>query len=431
MENETSHSEHPPSEPDGVEMPRPTAAPLVLSLGLVLLAAGAVTSVAFMVVGGGLFFIGLGMWIESLLPGRGHVHEPLVAAALQTAPIVGAPGTVEQLRAGVPGYRIRMPEQVHPISAGVKGGIFGGFVMPLPAVAYGVLSGHGIWYPVNLLTGMVLPGMDQMTTQEFEQFHLGYLILGVSIHAVMSVILGMIYGVLMPMLPEIPKPLAWGALLAPMLWTGVSYVLMSFVNPALAHGVAWPWFIASQFVFGVVLALVVMQADGWHPVRSGLLGALIGALVMPLPAILWGRLSGHGIWYPVNLLAGMVTRGMDQLPVEELMQFHANWLIAAIFIHALFAIGFGAMLGFLLPRLPSIPGPLAWGGMLLPLVWTATSYAMMGVVNPLLAERVDWPWFIFSQIIFGLAAAVVVVRSEMVHIAPAGTGPDRLEIVEH
>ena len=56
---------------------------------------------------------------------------------------------------------------------------------------------------------------------------------------------------------------------------------------------------------------------------------------------------------------------------------------------------------------------------------SAASYALMGVVNPVLQEKVDWPWFIVSQFIFGLVAAIVVVRSEMVHIPPAGRGPDR------
>jgi hypothetical protein len=49
----------------------------------------------------------------------------------------------------------------------------------------------------------------------------------------------------------------------------------------------------------------------------------------------------------------------------------------------------------------------------------------MGVVNPVLQQRVDWPWFVVSQFVFGVTAAVVVVRSEMVHVPPAGRGPDR------
>ena len=70
----------------------------------------------------------------------------------------------------MPGYRLRLPMEVHPISAGVRGGLIGGMVMPIPALAYGVLSGHGIWYPVNLLAGMVVPGIGRLTSIELEQF---------------------------------------------------------------------------------------------------------------------------------------------------------------------------------------------------------------------------------------------------------------------
>ena len=50
----------------------------------------------------------------------------------------------------------------------------------------------------------------------------------------------------------------------------------------------------------------------------------------------------------------------------------------------------------------------------------------MGVVNPALQDRVDWAWFIVSQFVFGVAASVVVHRSEKIHIPPAGRGPDRV-----
>jgi hypothetical protein len=49
---------------------------------------------------------------------------------------------------------------------------------------------------------------------------------------VLSAVIGLIYGVLLPTLPEIPRPIAWGGLLAPILWTAVSYAAMRFVNPA-------------------------------------------------------------------------------------------------------------------------------------------------------------------------------------------------------
>src|SRR5205085_8582667 len=124
------------------------------------------------------------------------------------------------------GYRLRLPEQVHPISAGLKGGLVGGLVMPLPALLWGLLSGHGPWYPVNLLAGMALPGVGQMTVPELEQFHASLLLVAVVIHVVLSLIIGLIYGVLLPTLPSVPRPIAWGGLLMPILWTGASYVAM-------------------------------------------------------------------------------------------------------------------------------------------------------------------------------------------------------------
>ena len=105
--------------------------------------------------------------------------------------------------------------------------------MPVPALLWGLLSGHGLWYPVNLLAGMVLPGVGRMTVPELEQFNASLLVVALVIHVVMSVVLGLIFGVLLPTLPAVPRPIAWGGLLMPLLWTGASYVAMQVVNPAL------------------------------------------------------------------------------------------------------------------------------------------------------------------------------------------------------
>ena len=96
----------------------------------------------------------------------------------------------------MPGYRARLPEAVHPISAGVAGGVLGGLVMPVPALLYGVLSGHGIWYPVNLLAGMVVPGVDAMSTAQLEQGSLALLLTGLVIHATIAVVFGLLLFVL-------------------------------------------------------------------------------------------------------------------------------------------------------------------------------------------------------------------------------------------
>lgn len=407
-------------------MPQATIAPLTLSLGLAMIAVGVITSPAFLIVGAGVIIAGLSLWIGSLLPGRGHLHEPFVPVGQRPKLVLGRPLTVEHLHMGMPGYRLRLPMEVHPISAGVRGGIIGGFIMPIPALAYGLMSGHGIWYPINLLAGMVLPGVGLMTETELEQFRPSLLVLGIFIHAVMSVVLGLIYGVLLPTLPPISRPLAWGGLLMPLLWTGVSFVVMGAVNPVLARGVDWPWFIASQFLFGVVAAIAVIRSSSLHPLQDGLLGGILGGLFMPVPALVWSLLSGHGIWYPANLLAGMVLPGLGSQPLAELTQFHLNWFTAALAVHIAMSVGFGLVYGLLLPVLQPIPGPLAWGGLLLPLLWTATSHSLMGVVNPLLQQRVNWPWFVISQFVFGVVSAIVVLRSEKVYITPAGRGPENV-----
>jgi hypothetical protein len=238
-----------------------------------------------------------------------------------------------------------------------------------------------------------------------------------------SLVTGLIYGVLMPTLPDIRKPIAWGALLMPLLWTAVTYIALGVMNPGVRDGIEWPWFIVSQLVFGIVAAIVFTVLEHRGPIRAGVIGGAIGGLLMPIPALLWSVSAGHTIWYPANLLATMVMHSDVEPSAVQLQQYHGNWFAAAIIAHATLSCTFGLAFAFVLPRVPTIPGRLAWGGLLMPLLWTAMSYGMMGVVNPVLQDRVDWPWFVASQFVFGAIAAVVVVRSEQIHIPPAGKGP--------
>ena len=178
--------------------------------------------------------------------------------------------------------------------------------------------------------------------------------------------------------------------------------------------------------FGFVAASTIALSRTSSPLKAGLIGGVAGGLAMPIPALLWGLSSGRGIWYPANLLAGMVVPGLGKLPASELDAFHPGWLAAALAIHLAMSLAFGVTLGLLLPRFRPIPSTLAWGGLLMPLLWTAVSFGLMGVVNPLLQSRVDWPWFVASQFVFGVVAAIVVLRSELVYIAPAGRGPENV-----
>ena len=66
----------------------------------------------------------------------------------------------------------------------------------------------------------------------------------------------------------------------------------------LNNGVDWPWFIASQFIFGVVAALVVIDLVGRVPAAvAGVIGGVFGGLLMPIPALCgaWPPATGFGI----------------------------------------------------------------------------------------------------------------------------------------
>jgi hypothetical protein len=133
-------------------------------------------------------------------------------------------------------------------------------------------------------------------------------------------------------------------------------------------------------------------------------------------------LSGHGPFFAVNLLVGMVIPGVESVDLARLEQFHWHALIFGIAIHAILSLGIGLIYGVLTPTLPGPGGPLLWGGIITPMAWSMASYAFIGIINPLMQEYVNWPWFIVSQIVFGLTATAVILRSQKVPVPPVGPG---------
>ena len=234
---------------------------MVLSLAIAFIAAGvAIGSMVFAAIGGLLLIVSLWKWFGELLSESAHQHE--LPTAPQPSPITGRSGLVEMRKPGMAGYRSRLPEKVYPISAGLRGGFAGGLVMPIPALTWGVLSGHGLWFPVNLLAGMALPGIQTLTVPELEEFRPALLLIGVIIHVVMSVVIGLVYGVLLPLMPARPRwQLIFGGVIIPLVWTGFSGGLMGIVNPILQHYVNWYWFALSQVVFGLAAAVVVVSSE--------------------------------------------------------------------------------------------------------------------------------------------------------------------------
>jgi hypothetical protein len=266
-----------PPLPDTVESPAPTAAPIFVAAGIAMLLGGVITSLAFCVAGAVLAVGGMAAWIVTLTGPARHVRQPLAPPDRRPRPIVPVEVGVEKLRPGKAGYRLTLPEKYHPYSAGAKGGALGGVAMALTAIAYGVFSGHGPWYPINLLAGMVLWSYGALPTAELQQFRFDGLVAATVTHAVASVGVGLIYGVLLPTLPG--RPIVSGGLVAPLLWTGAIYAFMGVLNPPLhevvVHRSVLPWFVASQFVYGLVVGMVVIRSEQVYaePIGAGPSGA--------------------------------------------------------------------------------------------------------------------------------------------------------------
>jgi hypothetical protein len=249
---------------DSIEMPAATSWPFIMAVSVTLIAAGIVTNLALTFAGIVVFLMAAAGWAWAVFAhGGGHEVVEFAPPEQRPRPVQQAPGHVEALRAGMPGHRMRIPEKIHPYSAGVKGGLFGAVTMTIPATIYGIVSGHGIFLPLNLLAGMVttLPQTadGKPDILALQQFRWSWLIVGALIHGITSVSLGLMYGVILPMLPG--RPILWGGLVAPLLWTGATYGFMGVLNPDLNQVVDWPSFVAAQFVYGLTVGIVVVRSE--------------------------------------------------------------------------------------------------------------------------------------------------------------------------
>ncbi len=125
------------------------------------------------------------------------------------------------------------------------------------AMLYGLISQNGIWYPINLLVAGFFPGAVHATTVQIAEFRLSALLIAIPIHLITSLLVGLLYGVMLPMFPR--RPIVLGGLIAPMMWSGLLYTTLDIINPVMNQRIDWLWFVLSQVGFGVVAGLVVSR----------------------------------------------------------------------------------------------------------------------------------------------------------------------------
>ena len=243
-----------------VVLPAPTASPIVMSVGVTLLFAGILTNVAISMLGAVLLVIGAVGWFREVLPHEQHESVPLEP---EPPPVAAVERQVARLEIGEQAHRARLPIEMYPVSAGVRGGLAGSVAMALLAILYGLIFHGSIWYPINLLAGAVYGQGTSVSTEVLRAFHLTPFLIASVIHLVTSTLVGLLYGVMLPMFPR--RPILLGGLIAPLMWSGLIYATLDLLNPVMNERIDWRWFIASQFAFGIVAGLVVARHT---PIRT-------------------------------------------------------------------------------------------------------------------------------------------------------------------
>jgi len=244
------------SAPANIPLPAPTAWPVVLAFGMALLFAGFLTSVAVSTLGAILTIAGCVGWFREVLPHEQHETVPVVTEAV---PVVTERREVVRIEIVPEMHRARLPIEIYPVAAGIKGGLAGSAAMAVLAVLYGVLGHGSIWYPINLLAAVVFAQPMQLSMEMLTSFHLELLLVATALHLVTSVLVGLLYGVMLPMFPR--RPILLGGFLAPIMWSGLLYTSLGIINPLLNQRIDWTWFVASQIGFGIVAGLVVVRQE--------------------------------------------------------------------------------------------------------------------------------------------------------------------------
>ena len=250
--------EHVPVIPpeDAAMIPAPTGSPIVFAFGTTLLFAGLVTNPWVSVVGLICTVAGIVGWWRDVLPREAmELIPPDEYREIDTGPEISDP---VHHRASEAPARMVLPVEVPRISSGVIGGLSGGVAMAVVALIWGAVQGS-IWLPVNLLAAMVLSSYDTESLESLSTFQASGLFSALGIHLAFSIMIGLLLGAMMPMAAR--WPMIFACIVAPVVWSMLTYAGMGVLDPTLEKYVDWWWFFGSQFAFGIVAGVVIGRSE--------------------------------------------------------------------------------------------------------------------------------------------------------------------------
>ena len=234
-----------------IELPSSTAWPMVLALGFALILTGMVTSGFVSLLGLLLSIMGGIGWFRQVLP---HEVHDSIAVLTEDVQIVSTRTMAARLPVDTMHRKI-LPIESFQITSGLKGGLVGGIAMTLPAALFGLVRFHSIWYAANLLAAGGFTDWAGASNVFLSEFHLRGLMAALVIHGVTSLLVGLLYGAVLPMFPK--YPILTAGLLVPMFFSAILYSAIGIVSPILNQRIDWFWFVVSQIAFGLVCGYVV------------------------------------------------------------------------------------------------------------------------------------------------------------------------------
>lgn len=149
-----------------------------------------------------------------------------------------------------------------------------------------------------------------------------------------------------------------------------------------------------------------------QPYSAGVKGGLAGSVAMAAVAMSFGYASQASVWYPVNLFAAAIVPSLASASTEALDRFSMEGMLAGALVHLLTSMLVGLLYAVTLPMFPK--RAWLWSGLIAPLLWSAVIATTLGVLNPTLNARIDWRWFVASQLAFGLVCGYIVARAESI-----------------
>ena len=236
-----------------VHLPAPTAWPFLLALGVTLISASMVTNVAIGALGLFLSIISAVGWFRDVLPHEAHEH---VEVEEEFVALITPYEKVARIEVDET-HRAQLPLHTFSLGSAIKGGIAGGIAMVIPAEIYGIVRFHSIWYVVNLLGGAGVGTWVNPSLEEMQRFNLHAFITANIIQGSVTLLVGLLYGAMLPMWPK--HPILLGGIIAPAIWTGLLYSTLGIVNPFLEEHIDWWSFAASQVLFGLVAGYTVVK----------------------------------------------------------------------------------------------------------------------------------------------------------------------------